>query len=123
MRNRTRGSPYVQFVTGESMNFVFGTIIVMLSLVRITVLRARICCTWPVMPATSTRSPSVIGLSARMTKPLMKLLAIFCNPKPTPTPTAPAKTVSAPRWIPVFSRTMKMPTTSTTLLTIWEIAY
>ena len=29
------------------MNFEFGTIIVMLSLVRITVLRARICCTCP----------------------------------------------------------------------------
>ena len=29
------------------MNFVFGTIIAMLSLVTITVLRARICCTWP----------------------------------------------------------------------------
>ena len=37
----------------------------------------------------------VIGRSARITRPLMKLLAIFCNPKPTPTPTAPAKTANA----------------------------
>ena len=29
------------------MNFVFGTIIAMLSFVTMTVLRARICCTWP----------------------------------------------------------------------------
>ena len=33
------------------MNFVFGTIIAMLSLVTMTVLRARICCTWPAIPA------------------------------------------------------------------------
>ena len=33
------------------------------------------------MPATSTRSPMVIGRSARMTKPLMKLLAMFCRPE------------------------------------------
>src|SRR5438874_389550 len=51
----------------------------------------------PATPATSTRSPIVIGRSARMTRPLMKLLAMFCNPKPIPTPTAPAKTASVPR--------------------------
>ena len=53
----------------------------------------------------------------------MKLLAIFWRPKPTPTPTAPAKTASAPKWIPVFSRTIKTPTTSTTLAMIWAMAY
>src|SRR5216117_3224111 len=76
------------------MNFEFGTMMAILSLVTITVLRARICRTVPRMPATSTRSPIVIGRSARMTRPLMKLLAIFWRPNPTPTPTAPAKTVN-----------------------------
>ena len=59
------------------MNFWFGTIVVMLSLVTMTVLRARIFCTCPVTPATSTRSPIVIGRSARITSPLMKLLVMF----------------------------------------------
>ena len=87
--------------------------IVMLSLVRMVVLRARMSLTWPVTVPTSTRSPILMGRSASTTSPLMKLRAMFCSPNPMPTPTAPAKTARAERFKPALCSATTMPMVKT----------
>ena len=69
-------------------------------------LRRLISRTWPAPPPISTRSPIAIGRSARMIRPLMKLLMMFCKPNPRPTPTAPATNASELRFTPTICKLM-----------------
>src|ERR1700674_1857167 len=48
-------------------------------------------------------SPGLIDRSSKRTKPLTKLAAIDCRPKPKPKPIAPVSTVSAVRSTPAAS--------------------
>ena len=93
------------------MKLELGTITEMLSLVTTVVARAPIEITSPSTSPTSIRSPALIGRSNRMITPLMKLLAMFCSPKPTPMPTAPARMLNAVRSIPAVWRMTKNPRT------------
>ncbi len=68
-----------------------------LSFVRIVVDLIEILITSPLISPTSILSPTLMGLSKRIIIPLTKLLVIFCRPNPIPTPSAPARTVTALR--------------------------
>ena len=52
------------------------------------------------MPVKLMTSPGLMDLSISSTKPLTKLAAMACRPKPRPMPTAPVSTVSAVRSTP-----------------------
>ena len=67
----------VQFVTSFSRNLLLGMINSRFAPVLTRVLRAPMCSIVPYRPLTSTRSPCRIGRSARMIKPLIKLLMMF----------------------------------------------
>ena len=60
-----------------------------------------------------SRHSRLTGRSNMTISPLMKLLTIFCSPKPTPTPTTPARTLNAVRLMPAVSMTAMKPTAST----------
>jgi hypothetical protein len=91
------------------MNCELGTITAMFSSVTTVVARAPIRRTSPLTPPTSMRSPTLIGRSKRMMRPLTKLLATFWSPKPSPTPSAPARTVKALRSMPTAWRMTTRP--------------
>lgn len=106
---RTSCPVKLQFVTCSEMNSELGTMMAMLSLVTMVVARALIFRTSPATSPTSTRSPTLIGRSKRMTSPLTKLLVTFWRPKPRPTPSAPASTARALRLMPALWRMTTMP--------------
>ena len=68
----------------SSMNFAFGTIIAMLSLVTTVVLRARILKTWPATLPTSTRSPIWIGRSRSRMMPAHEIPRDVLQPEAEP---------------------------------------
>jgi hypothetical protein len=68
---------WLQFITVDEMNSEFGTITDILSLVVIVVARIEILVTSPVISATSILSPTLIGLSNKIIKPLTKLFVTF----------------------------------------------
>ena len=77
-----------------------GTIIEILSLVRTVVDLREIFTISPVTSPTSTLSPTLTGSSIKIVNPLIKLSVTFWNPKPIPTPRAPANKLSALKSIP-----------------------
>ena len=68
---------WLQFITRLLIKSELGTITAILSLVIMVVARAEISTIFPARSSISIRSPTFIGLSNRMIKPLMKLLVIF----------------------------------------------
>ena len=87
----------VQLVTLFSRKYLLGKTTSSPSHVRIVVEREPISSTIPVVPATSTMSLTLKGLEKITMNQLMRLLKMFCIPKPKPTAIAPpmnAKAVS-----------------------------
>lgn len=86
------------------MNSAFGLSTSSTSLAMIRVLRISISTTRTMTPdSRSTKSP-------KMMMPEMRLLKIFCNPKPMPTPSAPPMMAREPRSKPMKLRPMSEPT-------------
>ena len=56
----------------------------------------------PLAPVKLMTSPGLMDRSISSTKPLTKLLAMACRPKPRPIPSAPVKTVSVRRSSPAW---------------------
>lgn len=83
----------LQLITVAATNCEFGTMTAMLSFVSIVVDRMEIFTTLPATLPISTRSPSLMGRSKSMTRPLTTLFVMVCRPKPTPTPRAPKSMV------------------------------
>ena len=77
-----------------------GTIIDILSLVTMVVDLNEIFTISPLTSPTSTLSPTLIGSSTSIVKPLSKLSVTFWKPKPIPTPRAPANKLKALKSIP-----------------------
>lgn len=55
-------------------------------------------------------SPGFTDLSISRMMPLIRFEMTFCRPKPTPSPTAPEKTVNAVRSMPILSKAANMAT-------------
>src|SRR5262249_16418190 len=81
----------VQFFTFSVMKQEFGMRTRARSEVSISVERTLILRTWPSSPPTTTKSPTLIGRSARRIRPDTKLLTTLCRPKPIPTENARAR--------------------------------
>ena len=89
----------------------------MLSLVRTVVDLKEILTISPVTSPTSTLSPTLTGSSIKIVKPLIKLSVTFWNPKPIPTPRAPANKLKALKSIPTAWIIIKLPISKIKTLT------
>ena len=79
------------------------------STVRIVLERMPMRRTSPTSEPTSTTSPTWIGRSKSKISPETKLDTRFCSPKPSPTPSAPASSVTRERPMPAALKASTTP--------------
>ncbi|EXI73555.1 MAG: hypothetical protein AW07_02513 [Candidatus Accumulibacter sp. SK-11] len=86
----------VQFTSLSASSIPLGTTTSAPSKVVMMVARMPMSRTLPLIPATSTTSPSRIGRSNIRISPATKFFTTSCRPKPMPTPSAPKTMASCP---------------------------